>query len=242
MADKPLSPEKQLLNLIEQSAHGAGAPAPSIGARPGKVPGPPKPSRLKVPGVAWSWSKIRGILMGIFSFWQRQARQKIEGATRRKRSWSLTHLNYGLTIACVALLLYVMGDTVAGAISLKQAPQFMLQEEAAAAASPARATLLKEARYYMEKVQARDIFRDEKPVDQKAQQPVVVAASDPATSNLVLVGISWSNDPDAIIEDKAVKQTYFLKRGQSTAGGVRVEAIFKDKVVLSHGGKEIELR
>ena len=62
-----------------------------------------------------------------------------------------------------------------------------------------------------------------------------------ATQDLKLVGISWSNDPIAMIEDSKALRTFFVTRGQMI-GEVRVQAIFKDKVVLSYGGEEIELR
>ena len=45
-----------------------------------------------------------------------------------------------------------------------------------------------------------------------------------------------------IIEDKAIQKTYFVKRGQTVGNNVKVEAVFKDKVVLSFDGQEFELR
>ena len=62
-----------------------------------------------------------------------------------------------------------------------------------------------------------------------------------ATETLKLVGISWSNDPDAIIEDTKDTKTFFVKTGQKI-GEVKVQAIFKDKVVLSYQGEETELK
>ena len=63
-----------------------------------------------------------------------------------------------------------------------------------------------------------------------------------ATKNLALVGISWSNDPDVMIEDTKDNRTFFLKKGQLIDNQIKVEAIFKDHVVLSYGGEEVELR
>ena len=57
-----------------------------------------------------------------------------------------------------------------------------------------------------------------------------------ATESLKLVGISWSDNPDAIIEDTKDTKTFFVKIGQKI-GDVKVQAIFKDKVVLSYQGK-----
>src|SRR3989338_4347464 len=63
------------------------------------------------------------------------------------------------------------------------------------------------------------------------------------TKNLRLVGISWSADPDVMIEDTNMQRTFFLKKGQVMENiNVKVEAVFKDKVVLSCDGEEAELR
>jgi type II secretory pathway component PulC len=56
------------------------------------------------------------------------------------------------------------------------------------------------------------------------------------------VGIAWSNDPDAMIEDTKTHRTFFLKKGQTIDEEIKVQAIFKDRVVLSYKGEEIELR
>jgi type II secretory pathway component PulC len=57
-----------------------------------------------------------------------------------------------------------------------------------------------------------------------------------------LVGIAWSNDPEAMIEDGKNKRTFFVKRGQTLDDEVKVVTIFKDKVILTFKGKEFELR
>ena len=62
-----------------------------------------------------------------------------------------------------------------------------------------------------------------------------------AAQNFKLVGISWSNDPDAMIEDTKAKKTFFVKRGQMV-GEFKVQAISRDKVILSYGQEEIELK
>ena len=61
------------------------------------------------------------------------------------------------------------------------------------------------------------------------------------TQHLRLAGISWSDDPDAMIEDTRTKRTLFVKRG-GMIGKIKVQAIFKDKVVLFYDGEEIELK
>jgi type II secretory pathway component PulC len=44
-----------------------------------------------------------------------------------------------------------------------------------------------------------------------------------------------------MIENADEQKTYFVKRGQ-TLGDVKIEAILKDKVILSCLGQEVELR
>ena len=99
---------------------------------------------------------------------------------------------------------------------------------------------LKVASYYLEKIRARDIF---KIGSKKKEEEIKVPSSKiiDATQNLKLVGISWSGDPDAMIEDTKALRTFFVKRGQMI-GEVKVQAIFKDRVVLSYEGEELELR
>jgi type II secretory pathway component PulC len=63
-----------------------------------------------------------------------------------------------------------------------------------------------------------------------------------ATKHLRLVGISWSDDPDIMIEDTKTQRTLFLKKGKLIDNEIKVQAVFKDKVILSYNGEEIELR
>ncbi|MEM7817027.1 MAG: hypothetical protein QXZ20_03880, partial [Candidatus Aenigmatarchaeota archaeon] len=101
---------------------------------------------------------------------------------------------------------------------------------------------LKNLSYYLELARERDIFSKGRraiiPSFQKAPSSAILEA----TQSLKLVGIAWSDDPDVMIEDTKTQRTYFLKRGQYLENGVKVETVFKDKVILSYKGEEIELR
>lgn len=57
-------------------------------------------------------------------------------------------------------------------------------------------------------------------------------------AGLKLVGISWGEEPIAMIEQQ--QQTYFLKQGERL-GEVTVKAILQDRVVLQVAGQDIEL-
>ena len=62
-----------------------------------------------------------------------------------------------------------------------------------------------------------------------------------ASKNLKLVGISWSDDPDVIIEDTKAGMAYFLKKGQMI-NDLKLKEVFKDKVILGYQEEEVELR
>jgi type II secretory pathway component PulC len=60
-------------------------------------------------------------------------------------------------------------------------------------------------------------------------------------SNLKLVGVIWSNNPQVMIEDVKGNRTYLLSIGEQM-GEITIKKIFMDKVVLQIEGQEEELR
>jgi len=97
--------------------------------------------------------------------------------------------------------------------------------------------------WYLEKSRQKNIFKMGPPAP-RLEAPSIEAPSfsiGEAIKHLKLVGISWSGDPYAMIEDTTASRTFFVKTGE-TVGAIKVKAIFKDKVILSHEGQEIELR
>ena len=122
--------------------------------------------------------------------------------------------------------------------------RFKAQESGKTFLEPQEAASLKRtAAYYLDKISGRDIFKlgpKKSPVSNEPVKVINQAVID-AAQNFKLVGISWSNDPDAMIEDTAAKKTFFVKRGQ-VVGDFKVQAISKDKVILSYGQEEIELK
>ena len=45
-----------------------------------------------------------------------------------------------------------------------------------------------------------------------------------------------------MIEDSKTQRTFFLKKGQIIEIDLVLKDVFKDKVILSYGGEEVELR
>ena len=60
-------------------------------------------------------------------------------------------------------------------------------------------------------------------------------------SNFKLVGIIWSNSPQAMIENPKEQRTFLLSQGEQI-GQVKIKKIFQDKVVIEVEGQEQELR
>ena len=228
MADKPLIPERQLLNLIEKSGDG----------------GVIREARAKHTKTGFlSWSSLRGVFIGFLSFWNRQAKKKISPVVGRPFSFSFSLVNRTLGILCACLLVYAAGDALASVFYLRQTPRFEVENPTAGDFVPSNTSSLKEASYYQQKVASRNIFKGEKAAQEvKQTKETPTPEENPIIKSISLVGISWSNSPDAFIEDKKNQKTYFTKRGQTLGNGVKVEAIFKDKVILSYQGKEFELR
>lgn len=219
--DRPVTPEKQLLKLIEDPK---ASPAKKRGGQ-GR-------------GLS-SLAGLRGMLAGRFSFWKRTVRTHRPGA----RMLDLGLVNRVLALVAVGLLGYVSFDAASSAVLLGKPPAVTIPARQAVAPGPAQnVSPLKESAFYLEKVSSRDIFKEgaRAPVQQTAEaEPVEV---DDVSDQFSLVGISWSSNPDVIIENKAESRTYFVKRGQPVGSGAKVEAVFKDHVVLSREGREFELR
>ena len=227
--DRQVTPEKQLLNLIEGSD--------KVGAKT-----PLEQARLKRGALSLlSFRSLRGAVFGRFSFFKRATQKKIGSTPKVSISFAL--INRVLLVSVICLFGYVVSDTMASALSLRHIPTIVPPGEKTGSSSESKVSPLKEESYYLQKVNSRDIFKEFKDVETiKEKKEVKSAEENDAIKNLSLVGISWSADPDVIIEDKSIQKTYFVKRGQSVGNNVKVEAVFKDKVVLTSDGQEFELR
>ncbi len=224
--NKPVTPEQQLLKLIE------GQGKPDATGAPGTNPATKKPK-----GRGFSLAAVLGAL----SFWKRRAKKK---SFARRSPFSIGEVNKALVAASLVLFVYVMFDAVASARNLQRPPNFAPMKERVTKSMKETVEPLAETSYYLQKVSARDIFREGKtaaPV-QAAPEAVNTVETSEVVQGLALVGISWSSNPDAIIEDKSKQRTYFVKRGQDVGDGIKVEAIFKDHVVVTYEDREYELR
>ncbi len=87
-----------------------------------------------------------------------------------------------------------------------------------------------------EQIRKRDIFT----FLPKLEVTEAAAVND-EIANLKLVGVIWSDNPQAMIEDLAGKGTYLVNQGEKI-GELKVKKIFKEKVILSKEDKEWQLR
>jgi len=223
--ERIVTPEKQLLNLIETgSAKNAGIHAHAV-VRKG--------ISLFSPG-AWA---------GRISFLKDKLK-KIYGGGYLHLDIKL--INAALVIFVSALAIYFFVSIFLGVSSLKKRPVLEVdaRSEGEDTASLQSVSILKDTMaYYMGKINQRDIFKmgaTPGPIQggvSKELTPRIIEE----TQRFKLVGISWSKNPDAMIEDTVALRTFFLKRGQML-GRVKIEAIFKDKVILGFEGEEVELR
>jgi hypothetical protein len=217
-----LTPEKQLLKLIEE-------------------PNSRFSKNAVTRGKGVSFLSL-GALRGRLNFLK-------DTATSFVRSWSgpldIKKINGLLTTASVVVGIYFVASSVVLALRLSSLPSFLFKSENAAKFEMLKqVSQLKAITYYLEKVRSRDIFKIGKQEPAQANGPQTgdgAAKQEAILSKYKLVGISWSDNPDAMIEDSAANKTYFLKRGQSI-DSVKIQAIFKDKVVLEYQGHEVELR
>jgi hypothetical protein len=221
-----LTPEKQLLKLIED---------PTAGAVKGS-----RAKGVKVSALSF------GVLQGRFGFFRQATGNMVKGwSSGTSGPLDIRKINALLSVLTVATGAYFISSSFLVATRFSKLPAFSFKTEAGDKAGVGKYTSrLKALAFYKEKVATRDIFQ----LGARKAPEAVVTAKEVAAKQMEevlgkfkLVGISWSDNPDAMIESANDQKTYFLKRGQ-VLDGVKVEAIYKDKVVLSYNGMEAELR
>ena len=227
--ERSITPEKQLLRLIEENK--------------GKNPAAVQAQALRRRGMG---IVSLGAWLGRFSFSKDWFRRRIESL--RGQPLDIKSVNRILLLCAGVFILYFLASTTTALTRLSAPPDLEAPASEGSSINLMERVFLKKAvSYYLEKIGQRDIFKMgavQKITGADGVQTEMKVTSSrilDATETLKLVGISWSNDPDAIIEDTKDTKTFFVKIGQKI-GEVKVQAIFKDKVVLSYQGEETELK
>ena len=227
--ERSITPEKQLLRLIEENK--------------GKNPAAVQAQALRRRGMG---IVSLGAWLGRFSFSKDWFRRRIESL--RGQPLDIKSVNRILLLCAGVFILYFLASTTTALTRLSAPPDLEAPASEGSSINLMERVFLKKAvSYYLEKIGQRDIFKMgavQKITGADGVQTEMKVTSSrilDATETLKLVGISWSDNPDAIIEDTKDTKTFFVKIGQKI-GEVKVQAIFKDKVVLSYQGEETELK
>lgn len=227
--ERPATPEKQLLKLIEESK------TPAAGVNIQAI----RHRNLSLFSLS-AW-------LGRISFFKDRFKKWFGKNGKYRQLDIIRVINNALAFSIFVLAIYFISNLSMSMINLKKMTNLkLISPESVKSASLIQdaSSLARPLSYYLEKVRARNIF---KMGPRKVTDAAEVADRGPssriieATQHLKLVGISWSNDPDAMIEDTKALRTFFVKRSQMI-GDIKVQAIFKDKVILGYEGEEIELR
>jgi len=214
MAQDNLTPEEKLLKIIEN---------PQTERR--KVPGGGIPRGPSPKGEAGAWFK------------------KLRIDKNTIKNISLKTVNKMVLALCAIFTVFFIFDFVMlGSSSAKK-----LSRITAEAATPE----VKEKKMKFQEVNLVDaitlskrhnIFSFLPPaassITQISTMPLEV---EQAINNLKLVGIIWSNNPQAIIEDSKEQKTYLLNAGDKISI-LYIKKILRDRVILGKDDQEWELR
>ncbi len=228
--ERPTTPEKQLLDLIED-------------------PKEQDVSQKKIKRKSFSLVSISA-LRGRLSFLLESVQS---GSFFKNAIPDIKGLNKILKICIALLVVYLVGNFIMSLGRLKEVPEFVVKNTRSSKGVAAAELSSKKIGYYLEGPRSRDIFKfgDFGLVQEEVEESDEVAAPEVQTQTaseilvekLGLVGIGWSDDPDVMVENTESKKIYFLKRGERIDGMIKVEAIFEDRVILTYdNGKERELR
>lgn len=225
--EPPLTPEKQLLKLIENPKQDA-----------------LKAESRKREGKKWFSAAV---LKGKFSFWKSFSATRFLSLKQYTTTPVGIHrVNSALKILMIIGGVYFLYSVVGMAIELNRASNLIFSPEKNVQKVEEEPAQLKNLSYYLEKVSNRNIFQipEAKPQKPKEKEEAaqVKEKKEEVSKNYALVGIAWSANPEAMIEDTVNKRTHFMRRGQMIDNNVKVVTIFKDKVILSIDGKEVELK
>ncbi len=167
------------------------------------------------------------------------------GSIKGALHFEIKLINYVLQACILILLVYLVSTVTFYKTDFTRKLNSIFQPKPASAKSGSGDnSLLKETGYYLNKAKTRDIFAmgavpELEVKETKKEETEELMA---ITANLKVVGISWSENPDVIIEDTKLKTTYFLRTGQIFKESLKVREILKDKVILLYNESEIEVK
>ena len=216
MAEQGLTPEEQLLKLIEKGNEG---------------------ETVKIRRQKRFFLNFAG-LKGLKSFLGKRISLSLIKLKTSLKEPNLKVLSKIFFILSVLLLSYSIGSFIFDRPDMEKVYK---NTRPAIEVRPLQKAAAKDRPFlhYQEMVRRRNIFspitfkEDEKPEIKKKQLQAIA-------QSLRLVGISWGREPIVMIENKNEKKTYFLKKGDSI-DQFKVKTILEDRVILDYSGELIEL-
>ena len=232
------TPEEQLLKLIENPGGGKG-PSPVASG-----------SGAATPGVKKKGLPDFGKLAGIFSYFRNSMARKTGPTRKFEFALDIKFVNRVLMALVISSVIYLGIDFFV----LKPAPgNFLSQVATSERVYPVFQESLNKATRdfpnYEKAIQKRNPFMPPgmpAPSPKAGEEPAPAQAPSNAPlinqmiASLKLVGISWGDEPLAMIEDAESTRTYFVKKGGEVKG-MKVQDISKEKVTLTYEGQEAEL-
>ncbi len=238
MVQRKPTPEEQLLKLIEGGAQGGQQPPASA----------PKRGFNPLKGL--------GKLAGIADYWKRAFQKKSAGsgagtaaavASPFEFSIDMKWANRGLAAMTAVALCYLAVDL---AFFRPGRQDFLASVATSEPVYPRLSNGLensiKTIEFYKDITRKRNPFLApgivEAPVETSEGAPEEAAGTPIANvmQNLKLVGISWGEEPLAMVEETSTGRTFFLKKGQEVRG-MKVQTISKERVKVTYEGQEGEL-
>lgn len=158
---------------------------------------------------------------------------------------SLKHLDLRVAtiifaVICGAFSIYWVFDFVKSRVTLDKRFQKIIAESAIAetGSNVDQGLMNLDTSKLAEETKNRNIFSFSPPA---AEAGMIMTQTTFMVTNLKLVGILWSDNPQAMIEDTKEQKTYFVSSGDKV-GEVTVKKIFRDKVIIGKDSQEWELR
>ncbi len=144
-------------------------------------------------------------------------------------------VNKALVIICVCVTLYAVIYFIKESSGLDRKFNKIISGPAAPAVKEKEAVALK-TEEPPARLAARNIF-----TLVPKEKPIVRADLSGKAVELKLVGILWSDSPQAMIEDTREQKTLLVSKGDKI-GSVSVKDIFMNKIVLTKDGQDWDLR
>ena len=152
--------------------------------------------------------------------------------------FNLKTINRILAVLFLVITIYLIFDFVKGRPNLNQiyASGALGRRQDIKTSSGSQMANLSE---YLTQINKRDIFHFV-PLKEEESVPTAKEAMISLVSNLKVVGIIWSKNPQAMIEDKQENKTLLLNQGD-TIGQLKIKQILRDRVILVYEDQEMEL-